>query len=117
MHRAVRLVVDTGMHAMKWTREDAIRYMTENEGNDPTEVESEIDRYVVWPGQALGYKIGMMKIQDLRRRAQDALGEDFDVREFHDEVLKVSSSTLPVIDESIARWIDDRRAAAGAADD
>ncbi len=112
MHRAVRLVVDTGMHAMKWSREDAIQYMTENEGNDPGEVKSEIDRYVVWPGQALGYKIGMLKIQELRRDAEAELGDRFDIKAFHDAILAVSSTALPVMDESMWAWIAAEKAGA-----
>lgn len=113
MHRAVRLVVDTGMHAKKWSREQAIDYMRAKEGNDLSEVVSEIERYVVWPGQALGYKIGMLKILELRRDAQATLGEDFDIRAFHDEVLKVSNAALPVIESHIRGWIDEK---AGARD-
>ena len=105
LHRAVRLVVDTGMHAKKWSREQAIDYMVATEGNDRSEAVSEIERYVVWPGQALGYKIGMLKLQALRADAEAAFGDDFDIREFHDRVLKVSSSALPVIDAEIRAWI------------
>lgn len=106
LHRAVRLVVDTGMHALKWSREEAIAYMVATEGNDRSEAVSEIERYVVWPGQALGYKIGMLKLQELRREAEAAYGDDFDIREFHDRVLRVSNSALPVIESEIRGWIE-----------
>lgn len=108
LHRAVRLVVDTGMHARKWSREEAIDYMIAHEGSERSEAVSEIERYVVWPGQALGYKIGMLKILELRRDAREALGDRFDIRAFHDRLLQVSSAALPVIEAEIRRWIDER---------
>ncbi|MEZ5892420.1 MAG: DUF885 domain-containing protein [Parvularculaceae bacterium] len=106
IHRAIRLVVDTGMHWKRWSREEAIDYMVRVEGAEPSEAESEIERYVVWPGQALGYKIGMLKIQALRREAEEKLGDDFDIRAFHDRVLSVASMPLPVIETEIKRWIN-----------
>jgi uncharacterized protein (DUF885 family) len=111
LHRAIRLVVDSGMHALRWSREQAIRYMVETEGAHPDEAEAEIDRYAVWPGQALGYKIGMLRIQELRATAEAALGERFDIRAFHDEVLKDDAVPLDVLSAKIERWI-----AASAAD-
>jgi uncharacterized protein (DUF885 family) len=111
MHRAVRLVVDTGMHAMKWSREQAIDYMLDKEGAERSYVESEIERYAVWPGQALGYKLGMLKLQALRREAEAAHGEDFDIRAFHDRLLRVSSSALPVIEQDLRAWIREKSAA------
>ncbi len=105
IHRAIRLVVDTGMHALKWSREEAIDYMVKAEGVDHSEAVSEVERYVVWPGQALGYKIGMLKIQELRRDAEAAFGKGFDIKEFHDRILRVSSSALPVIESEIRSWI------------
>lgn len=105
MHRAIRLVVDTGMHAKKWSREQAIDYMMENEGAERSYVEAEIERYAAWPGQALGYKLGMLKIQALREEARAALGDRFDIREFHDRLLRVSSYALPVIEHEIREWI------------
>ena len=107
IHRAIRLVVDTGMHAMKWSREEAIDYMVANEGVELSEAVSEIERYVVWPGQALGYKIGMLKIQELRRNAEVVFGDSFDIREFHDRIIGVSSSALPVIEDEISAWISE----------
>lgn len=116
MHRAVRLVVDTGMHEMKWSREQAIDYMMANEGAERSYVTSEIERYAVWPGQALGYKLGMLKIQALRREAEAALGTAFDIRAFHDRVLRVSSSALPVIEADVRQWIgeESKKAPQGA---
>lgn len=108
LHRAVRLVVDTGMHAKKWSREEAIDYMVAHEGSERSEAVSEIERYVVWPGQALGYKIGMLKILELRRDARQALGDRFDIRAFHDRLLKVSSAALPVIEAEIRRWMSEQ---------
>lgn len=105
LHRAVRLVVDTGMHARKWSRERSIEYMVATEGADENGAVSEIERYVVWPGQALGYKIGMLRIQQLRREAEAAFGDEFDIREFHDRLLAISASALPVIEREMRAWI------------
>lgn len=115
MHRAVRLVVDTGMHAMKWSREQAIDYMMENEGAERAGVEAEIERYAVWPGQALGYKLGMLKLQALRAEAEAALGDGFDIRAFHDRILRVSSYALPVIEVDVRAWIREESAKGNAA--
>jgi uncharacterized protein (DUF885 family) len=104
LHRAVRLVVDTGMHAKKWSREQAIDYVAKTEGVHPSEAVSEVERYVVWPGQALGYKIGMLRIEALRAEAEAALGDKFDIRAFHDEVLKYGAVPLPVFEANIRRW-------------
>jgi uncharacterized protein (DUF885 family) len=109
LHRAIRLVVDTGMHAKRWSREQAMEYMATTEGIHPKETESEIERYAVWPGQALGYKIGMLKIEELRRNAETELGSAFDIREFHDEVLKAGGVPLPVLEANIERWIAAKR--------
>ncbi len=104
LHRAVRLVVDTGMHAQRWSRERAIEYVIATEGAHPTEAEAEVERYVVWPGQALGYKIGMLEIQRLRREAQEALGDRFDIRAFHHELLKDGGIPLQVLEAKVKRW-------------
>lgn len=114
MHRAVRLVVDTGMHAKRWSREQAVDYMMLNEGAERAGVEAEIERYAAWPGQALGYKLGMLTIQDLRKEAETALGERFDIRAFHDRLLRVSSFALPVIAADIRAWIREEQARAAA---
>lgn len=105
LFRAVRLVVDTGMHEMKWSREEAIDYMVKNAGMNPGGVATEIERYSVWPGQALAYKIGMLKIQELRAEAEEALGDDFDVGAFHYHVLRGGGAPLPVLEERIDAWV------------
>jgi uncharacterized protein (DUF885 family) len=105
LHRAVRLVVDTGMHAMKWGRERAIEYMVDVEGVEEGTAISEVERYAVWPGQALGYKLGMLKILELREEARQALGDRFDIRAFNDTVLHVASTPLPYIEAAVREWI------------
>ncbi|MCQ8184544.1 DUF885 domain-containing protein [Parvularcula maris] len=105
LFRAVRLVVDTGMHHKQWSREEAIDYMVKNAGMEPSGVAIEIERYSVWPGQALGYKLGMLKIQQLRREAEAALGEDFDVAAFHYQVLRGGGAPIPVLEERIDAWV------------
>ncbi|WP_397505043.1 DUF885 domain-containing protein [Qipengyuania sp. R86523] len=103
--RAMRLVVDTGLHAKGWTREQAIDFMLKNSGMTRTEVVAEVERYIAIPSQALAYKVGAIKIQELRKRAEDQLGEDFDIREFHAEVLDTGSLPMPVLENKIDRWI------------
>lgn len=105
LHRAVRLVVDTGMHAKQWSREQAIEYMVDAEGLDEATATSEIERYAVWPAQALGYKLGQLRIVALREEAQQALGDAFDIRDFNQQVLDVASTPLPFIEDSIRNWI------------
>ncbi|WP_296942865.1 DUF885 family protein [uncultured Massilia sp.] len=105
MLRAVRLVVDTGMHAKGWTREQSIRYMRETLGYPESIARSETERYMAWPGQALGYKIGALKIQELRRRAQDALGDKFSLPRFHEIVLGEGTLPLELLEKKVDRWI------------
>jgi uncharacterized protein (DUF885 family) len=105
MFRAVRLVVDTGIHAKRWTREQAIAYMREKTGMGEKEVTAEIERYIVSPGQACAYKVGMLKIQELRKRAQADLGAKFDQREFHDVVLKNGALPLDILEEQVTNYI------------
>ncbi|HET9483114.1 MAG TPA: DUF885 domain-containing protein [Xanthomonadales bacterium] len=112
MFRAVRLVVDTGLHAKRWTREQAIDYMLEHTGMGQDEVTAEIERYIVNPGQALAYKVGMNHILALREKARAALGERFDIRRFHDEVLKNGAMPLAILERVIDDWIARERAAA-----
>lgn len=113
--RAVRLVVDTGMHYKRWTREQAIAYMIDKTGMPEGDVVAEIERYLVWPGQALAYKTGMLKILELRARARAALGERFDLKEFHDQVLMAGALPLGVLEARVDRWIESKRAPAAAA--
>jgi uncharacterized protein (DUF885 family) len=109
MWRACRLVVDTGVHAMGWTRQQALDYLGSNTALSLHEVETEVDRYISWPAQALSYKMGEIKIRELRRRAEQALGERFDVRAFHDVVLGSGSIPLSVLEENVDRWIAERK--------
>jgi len=109
MWRALRLVVDTGIHAKGWSRQQAIGYMIENSALAPHNIASEVDRYIGWPGQATGYKIGQLSIRRLRATAEATLGERFDLRAFHDEVLKDGSLPLQLLEKQINRWIIDQR--------
>jgi uncharacterized protein (DUF885 family) len=106
MWRACRLVVDTGIHAKGWTREQVIEYLTANTALSIHEITTETDRYISWPGQALAYKLGELKIRELRARAEQTLGERFDVRVFHDTVLRNGSIPLDVLEAVIDRWLD-----------
>ena len=103
--RAVRLVVDTGMHTMGWTRKQAVDYMLANTAWSPGDIEAEIDRYIAWPGQANAYMLGMLEIRRLRDLAEARLGERFDLRAFHDRVLENGSVTLPMLEDSVEAWI------------
>ena len=111
MHRAIRLVVDTGLHAKGWTRERAIQYSLDNESRSEAGIVSEIERYMAWPGQALSYKVGQLKIRELRARAEKALGNRFDIREFHTRVLESGCMPLKLLEKKSDRWIEERRRA------
>lgn len=111
MWRACRLVVDTGMHSKGWSRQKAIDYMLDNTGLSRNNVTTEVDRYITWPGQALAYKMGELKIRELRQRAEDRLGPDFDLRVFHDKVLEAGALPLNVLDRRINDWIEEEVAA------
>ena len=106
MWRAIRLVVDTGMHYKDWTREDAINLFMENSAKSILDIENEVDRYIAWPGQALAYKIGQLKILELRERAETELGDKYDIKDFHDEVLKRGSLPLDLLEYYIDEWIN-----------
>ncbi|MGI2159258.1 DUF885 domain-containing protein [Shewanella baltica] len=111
LFRAVRLVVDTGIHHSRWTREQAIDYMKKNTGMSDRDVTAEIERYIVMPGQATAYKVGMMKILELREKAKSALGDKFDLRDFHDVVLKNGAVPLDILETLVDRYIADTKSA------
>ena len=111
MWRACRLVVDTGMHAKGWSRDRALAYMRDHTALSEHEITTEIDRYISWPGQALSYKLGELRIRDWRARAQRELGQAFDIRSFHDTILALGSVPLTALDQTLAAWIEDQRAA------
>jgi len=110
LFRAVRLVVDTGLHKMRWTREEAIDYMLANTGMPESDVTAEIERYIVMPGQATAYKVGMMKILELREKAKRELGDNFDIRDFHDVVLKNGAVPLDILERLIDNYIAEKSA-------
>ena len=105
LFRAVRLVVDTGIHFKRWTREDAMDYMKRVTGMSDTEVTSEIERYIVWPGQACSYKVGMLKLLQLREKAQNELGDKYDIRDFHSAVLDHGEPPLFIVEELVNQMI------------
>jgi uncharacterized protein (DUF885 family) len=103
--RAIRLVVDTGVHSQHWTRQQMVDYFHDHTAMDDTNIQAEVDRYIAWPGQALGYKMGQLKILELRDRAKTALGPKFDIRAFHDEVLDSGALPMDVLDQRVDTWI------------
>jgi uncharacterized protein (DUF885 family) len=105
MWRAVRLVVDTGIHQFGWSRDQAIYYFRQNTGKSIQDIENEVDRYISWPGQALAYKLGQLKIQALRAEAEKALGDRFDIRAFHDQILGNGALPLAVLETDTRAWI------------
>ena len=107
-YRAARLVVDTGLHHKKWTRQQAIEYFSEATGSTQKEVTSAIDRYIAWPGQALGYKLGMLKLVELRAKAQQTLGDKFDIRAFHDLILLPGARPMSVVQSDVEQWIEEQ---------
>jgi len=109
MWRACRLVVDTGIHALGWDRAMAIRFMTENTSLTALNIANEVDRYIAWPGQSLAYKMGEITIRELRKKAEIALGTGFDLRAFHNELLKRGAVPLQLLEVEINRWIEGER--------
>jgi uncharacterized protein (DUF885 family) len=105
MWRACRLVVDTGIHAQGWSKARAVAFMRDNTALTDANIEAEVNRYISWPGQALGYKIGELKIRELRARAEAALGDKFDLPSFHDAILMQGAVPLDVLDQQIDDWI------------
>ena len=114
MLRAIRLVVDTGLHYKHWTREQVVQYFHDHSAIDEPNVQSETNRYIAWPAQALSYKMGQLKILELRARAQQQLGSQFDIREFHDEVVDSGALPLDVLEEQVNLWIAQKKAVAKA---
>jgi uncharacterized protein (DUF885 family) len=110
MWRAVRLVVDTGMHAKGWTQSEAVEFFSEHTPVPEAAIRSEIERYLVMPGQATSYKIGMLKIEELRAYAEEELGEDFDIRGFHDTILGGGAMPLPILERRVEQWVRDQKA-------
>jgi uncharacterized protein (DUF885 family) len=110
--RAIRLVVDTGVHSQHWTRQQMVEYFHEHSAIDESSVQSEVDRYIAWPGQALGYKMGQLKILELRERAKTALGPKFDLKAFHDEVLDSGALPMDVLEQRVDRWIEREKSGA-----
>ena len=106
MWRAVRLVVDTGMHYKDWTRQQAIDFFKDNAAKTELDIINEIDRYIAWPGQALAYKIGQLKILSLRKQAEKALGDSFDIRAFHDELLSAGAIPLEILETRMNHWLN-----------
>ena len=109
MWRACRLVVDTGMHAFEWTRQQAIDFMSENTSLSLLNITNEVDRYISWPGQALAYKLGELKIRELREKAETVLGKKFDIRDFHDEILKNGSIPLSLLENLITKYLENEK--------
>ncbi|MDX1753845.1 MAG: DUF885 domain-containing protein, partial [Salinimicrobium sediminis] len=107
--RSIRLVVDTGIHAKKWTREEAINFYVQNSPNAESDAIKMVERHIVMPGQATAYKIGMNKILELREMAKEELGKDFDLREFHDVVLTNGAVPLNILEDLVEEWIQTKK--------
>jgi len=106
--RACRLVIDTGIHAMGWSREEAVAYFEKNTALSMHNINTEVDRYISWPGQAVSYKIGEIKIRELRKKAEETLGADFDIRDFHEVILEQGVVTLPILEERVEKYIEEQ---------
>lgn len=109
MWRACRLVVDTGIHSKGWSKQRAIDFMTDNTALSEANIEAEVNRYISWPGQALAYKMGELKIRELRRKATSELGDKFDLRAFHDVVLGQGAVPLDMLEAQVNRWIEGQK--------
>ena len=109
MWRACRLVVDTGIHSKGWSKQRAIDFMTDNTALSEANIEAEVNRYISWPGQALAYKMGELKIRELRRKATSELGDKFDLRAFHDVVLGQGAVPLDMLEAQVYRWIEGQK--------
>ena len=106
----VKHVIDTGIHYFGWTRKQAIEFMEQNSGLSKHNIRAEVDRYIAWPGQALAYKIGELKIKELRARSEERLGQAFDIREFHDVVLSAGGISLDLLEERVDAWLESKAA-------
>ena len=109
MHRAIRLVVDTGIHTKGWTREQAIQYSLDNEAEPQESIIAEVERYMAIPGQALSYKIGQLKIRELRTKAEKELGAKFSIKEYHDQVLDAGCLPLKVLEDKVNKYIESKK--------
>jgi uncharacterized protein (DUF885 family) len=107
--RAGRLVVDTGLHHKRWSREQAIQWLADNTPNPPGDIEKAIERYIVYPGQATAYMIGKLKIMELREMARSELGDGFDIRAFHDVILKSGPVPLSIMEENVRGWVGSQK--------
>jgi len=105
MWRAIRLVVDTGMHSLGWSRDQALQFFRDNTGKTEHDIEVEVDRYISWPGQALAYKLGELKFKELRAFATKEFGQQFDIREFHDQLLADGALPITTLDSRIRAWV------------
>lgn len=105
LFRAIRLVVDTGIHYKRWTRDEAIEYLYEQSGFSMTQVTTEIDRYVIWPGQAVTYTVGLLKMLELRDKAKEALGDRFDIKQFHNVILENGALPLNILENKVDAFI------------
>ena len=109
MLRAIRLVVDTGVHYKHWTRQQMVDFFHEHSSDDEPDIQAETDRYIAWPGQALAYKLGQLEILKLRDQAKRELGNNFDIRAFHDEILNGAALPLDVLDARVSAWINSQK--------
>ena len=109
MWRAIRLVVDTGMHYKGWSREEAVELFLQNTAKTPQDINNEVDRYIAWPGQALAYKIGQLKIMELRDKAKEELGEKFDLKDYHDFILSFGSIPMNILEEKVNEFIENKK--------